>query len=426
MKLTEDAEFIRETVMKHQKWFEESLPMIASENLASPLAREMLISDLHDRYAEGWVHERYYNGNIYVDELEERIMKMARELFGSKFADVRPISGTVANMAVIFGFTKPGDTIITPALSDGAHISSAKFGAVGFRGVSTVNYPFDRKEMITDVDGAKKLILEQRPKLCLFGRSVFLFPEPLKELQPTLEEVGCTVWYDAAHVLGLIAGKQFQDPLREGAHIISGSTHKTLPGPQHGIILANPKNDKMERKLKRGVFPGVTSNHHLHAMAALGIALAEHKEFGEAYAKQTIRNAQALGEALYERGIPVLCEHKGFTASHTIAVDVSSFGGGELVANNMEKANMITNKNLLPEDTSPKHPSGIRLGTQELTRVGIKEKNMAEVAELIARVVKGEDPLKVKEDVKELKKDFTKIHYCFASGEEAYRYYKLV
>ncbi len=426
MKMTEDAEFIRETVMKHQKWFEESLPMIASENLLSPLAREMLISDLHDRYAEGWVHERYYNGNIYVDELEERIMKMARDLFGSKFADVRPISGTVANMAVLFGCTKPGDTIATPALSDGAHISSAKFGAVGFRGVSTVNYPFDRKEMITDVDGAKRLILEQRPKLCLFGRSVFLFPEPLEELRPTLEEVGCTVWYDAAHVLGLIAGKQFQDPLREGAHIISGSTHKTLPGPQHGIIIANPKNDKMERKLKRGVFPGVTSNHHLHAMAALGIALAEHKEFGEAYAKQTIKNARALGQALHERGIPVLCEHKGFTASHTIAVDVSAFDGGELVANNMEKANMITNKNLLPEDTSPKHPSGIRLGAQELTRVGMKETNMSEVAELIARVVKGEDPLKVKEDVKELKKDFTKIHYCFASGEEAYRYYKLV
>jgi len=426
MKMTEDAEFIRNTVMKHQKWFEESLPMIASENLLSPLAREMLISDLHDRYAEGWVHERYYNGNIYVDELEERIMKMARDLFGSKFADVRPISGTVANMAVLFGFTKPGDIIATPALSDGAHISSAKFGAVGFRGVSTVNYPFDRKEMITDVDGAKKLILEQRPKLCLFGRSVFLFPEPLKELRPTLEEVGCTVWYDAAHVLGLIAGKRFQDPLREGAHIISGSTHKTLPGPQHGIIIANPKNDKMERKLKRGVFPGVTSNHHLHAMAALGIALAEHKEFGEAYAKQTIKNAQALGEALHERGIPILCEHKGFTASHTIAVDVSAFEGGELVANNMEKANMITNKNLLPEDTSPKHPSGIRLGAQELTRVGMKETNMPEVAELITRVVKGEDPLKVKEDVKELKKDFTKIHYCFASGEEAYGYYKLV
>ncbi|MCK4266324.1 MAG: serine hydroxymethyltransferase, partial [Thermoplasmata archaeon] len=254
-----------------------------------------------------------------------------------------------------------------------------------------------------------------------------LFPAPIKELQDALQEVGCYVWYDGAHVLGLIAGGKFQDPLREGAEIITGSTHKTFPGPQHGILLANPRSEKMERRLLSGVFPGVTSNHHLHAMAALGISLAEHIEFGAEYADQIIRNAKALGQAMYERGFGVFCEHLGFTESHALAIDVTDQGGGALVSQLMEDANMIANKNMLPWDTKPKNPSGIRLGAQELTRIGMKESHMSEVAELIKRVaIDKEDPEKVKRSVIQLKGDFKKIHYCFHDGHPAYERFKLV
>lgn len=281
--------------------------------------------------------------------------------------------------------------------------------------------------MTIDVDGARKMLLKEKPKVAQFGLSLFLFPVPLKELAPTFQEVGCTVWYDAAHVLGLIAGGQFQDPLHEGANIVSGSTHKTFPGPNHGILLGNNMTEDIEKRLRRAVFPGVTSSHHLHAMAALAVTLAEMEEFGRDYARQIIKNSQALGQAMYELGMDVLCPGLGFTKSHTIAVNVSKHGGGDQVAKDLEAANIITNKNMLPGDESSIRPSGIRIGSQEMTRLGMKESEMKQVASLIHRVaVKKEAPAKVREDVKELKRRFDKVQYCYHSGTPAYQFHELV
>ena len=417
------AQSVRELTRKHSAWFKDCIPLIASENVMSPAAREVLNSDLSNRYAEGLPGKRYYQGNIYVDQIETICEDLAREVFACRFADVRSTSGTVSNMAVLMALTKTRDKMTTVALSDGGHISHAKIGATGMRGIRTFNYPFDEKNMNIDVEGAKRLIREVKPKVALFGQSVFLFPTPLDELKDVFSEVGCSTWYDAAHVLGLIAGRKFQDPLREGIDVISGSTHKTLPGPQHGMILSDLTKQGLETSLRRGVFPGVTSNHHLHSVAALAVTLAETREFGEAYADQVIRNAKALGQGLFERGMEVLCEHLGFTESHTVVVDVEQFQGGAKVAKNLEAANIILNKNLLPWDSDPVRPCGIRIGSQELTRLGMKEKEMAEVAELVARVVvKGQAPEKVKPDVIDLKRQFTKVHYCFFEGEEAYDY----
>ena len=417
------AQSVRELTRKHNSWFKDSIPLIASENVMSPLSREVMNSDLNNRYAEGLPGKRYYQGNIYFDQIEALCEELAREVFRCRFADVRSTSGTVANMAVLMALTKTRDKMTTIALSDGGHISHAKIGATGLRGIKTYNYPFDEKNMNIDVQGAKKLIREVKPKVALFGQSVFLFPTPLDELKEVFSEVGCATWYDAAHVLGLIAGKRFQEPLKEGIDVVSGSTHKTLPGPQHGMIISDIPREGLDVALRRGVFPGVTSNHHLHSVAALAVTLAETTEFGEAYADQIIRNAKALGQALHERGLDVLCEHLGFTESHTIVVDVEEFGGGAKVAKALESANIILNKNLLPWDSDPVRPCGVRIGAQELARLGMKEKEMLEVAEFISRVVvKGESPEKVKEAVIPFKRQFTKIHYCFFEGEEAYEY----
>ena len=417
------AQSVRELTRKHSAWFKDCIPLIASENVMSPAAREVLNSDLSNRYAEGLPGKRYYQGNIYVDQIETICEDLAREVFACRFADVRSTSGTVSNMAVLMALTKTRDKMTTVALSDGGHISHAKIGATGMRGIRTFNYPFDEKNMNIDIQGAKRLIREVKPKVALFGQSVFLFPTPLDEMKDVFSEVGCSTWYDAAHVLGLIAGRKFQDPLREGIDVISGSTHKTLPGPQHGMILSDLTKQGLETSLRRGVFPGVTSNHHLHSVAALAVTLAETREFGEAYADQVIRNAKALGQGLFERGMDVLCEHLGFTESHTVVVDVEQFQGGAKVAKLLEAANIILNKNLLPWDSDPVRPCGIRIGSQELTRLGMKEKEMGEIAELVARVVvKGQAPEKVKPDVIDLKRQFTKVHYCFFEGEEAYDY----
>jgi glycine hydroxymethyltransferase len=419
----EIVQSIRDTTRKHNRWFKDSIPLIASENFTSPVVREVMNSDLHNRYAEGLPGKRYYQGNVYVDEIETLCEELAREVFRCRFADVRAVSGTVANLAVLMAFAKPGDKMTAVGLSDGGHLSHAKIGAAGLRGVRTHHYPFDKKTMNIDPDGARRLIREVRPKLALFGQSVYLFPTPLAELKDAFEEVDCVVWYDAAHVLGLIAGGRFQDPLREGADVISGSTHKTLPGPQHGMIVSDLRKDSFASSLRRGVFPGVTSNHHLHSVAALAVTLAETREFGEAYADQTIRNAKALAQALHERGFDVLCDKLGFTESHTLVVDVEEHHGGAKVAKALEDANIIVNKNLLPWDNDPVRPSGVRIGSQEITRLGMKEKDMTTIAELIERVVaKGEAAPSVAEDVRAFKRDFTKTHYCFFEGEEAYDY----
>ena len=246
------------------------------------------------------------------------------------------------------------------------------------------------------------------------------------ELHDAFQDASCHVWYDGAHVMGLIAGGKFQDPLHEGADVLTGSTHKTLPGPQHGILLSDSEDEKFVKRLQRAVFPGVVSNHHLHAMAALGITLAEFLAFGRDYAAQIVRNAKALAQALHERGIKVLAEKHGFTESHAIALDVAAFGGGAKVAKDLEKANIITNKNLLPWDTSPVKPSGIRLGTQELTRLGMQETQMREIADLFARiVVKDEAADTIAADVAAMRTEFNTVQYCFTTGAEAHRRWRL-
>jgi glycine hydroxymethyltransferase len=281
--------------------------------------------------------------------------------------------------------------------------------------------------MQLDVDETRRILLRERPKTCLFGLSLFLFPFPLVELSDTLQEIGAKGWYDGAHVLGLIGGHKFQDPLHEGCAVLSGSTHKTLPGPQHGILLAETDDAELKKHLTSAAFPGVTSNHHLNAMAALAVSLAEHLQFGRDYARVTVANAQALASALHDRGFDVLCPDKGFTQSHQVAVRVAREGGGEQVAKSLESARFVVNKNLLPGDKSPKNPEGIRLGTQELTRVGMGPSEMDAIAELMHQFLHvGKRASDIAAEVEELKRPFTKLQFCFAAGEAAYRYYDLV
>jgi len=188
--MKEDADYIYEQAKKHTEWFSKSLPMIASENIISPMARDLMLSELQDKYAEGAPGDRYYEGNIYVDNIELKVQELARDLFGVDYADVRPISGTNANQAVLMALGGPDKTITSVDVSDGAHISSAVFGSVGLRGMKPKTYPFDVDEMNIDVEGTKKLIKEEKPDIALFGRSVFMFPPPLEELQEVFEEVG--------------------------------------------------------------------------------------------------------------------------------------------------------------------------------------------------------------------------------------------
>jgi glycine hydroxymethyltransferase len=427
----DEAEFIRKQAKLNNQFFADSLPMIASENVLSPLCKELLISDFHGRYAEGNPGNRYYEGCEFFDQVERKGIELAKKLFNCSYADIRPTAGTTANMAILKALIKPGETATVLDLANGAHISFGKWGAAAVRGINLVSYPFNDEEMNIDIDGAVKLIKKVKPTLALNGRSVFLFPSPIKEIAEAAHEVGAYLVYDAAHVLGLIAGKQFQDPLREGADVMSGSTHKTLPGPQGGMIVSDHKGDTKEdqsflNRLNFGVFPGVTSSYHLHHVAAKAVAYAEHLEFGEAYAKQTILNAQHLAQALHEQGFKVFGESLGFTKSHQILLSVGEKKGRE-AAKTLEQAGIVTNMNTIPGDTDPLNPSGLRLGTPELTRIGMKKEEMKDIALFYDRVLhKKEDPKKVKKDIKEFRSRFQTIHYCFKEGFRGYDYHTLI
>ncbi len=426
-----EVEYIRKQAKLNNELFASSLPMIASENVLSPLCREMLVTDFHGRYAEGTPGKRYYEGCELFDKVEIKAMELAKKLFNCNYADVRPTSGTTANIAVLKALIKPGETACVLDLANGAHISFGKWGGAGVRGINLVSYPFNDQEMNIDIDGAVKLIKKIKPKLCLNGRSVFLFPSPIKELAEAAHDVGAYLIYDAAHVLGLIAGKQFQDPLHEGADLMNGSTHKTLPGPQGGMVLSDHKGNTDEdksflRKAGFGVFPGVTSSYHLHHVAAKAIAFAEHLEFGEKYAKQTIKNAQAFAQALHERGFNVFGEKLGFTKSHQILLSIGP-GKGKEASTKLSSAGIITNMNTIPGDEDPLNPSGLRLGTPELTRIGMKENEMDEVADFYKRVLlDDEKPLKIKKEIKEFRKDYQELHYCFKEGFRGYDYPEIV
>ena len=420
----------------HNKWFENAIPLIASENVPSPAVREAIISDFGNRYAEGWPGERVYAGCVYIDKVEFECMALAKKLFKAEFADVRPISGVVANLVVYSAFSNPGDVMIAPSIPAGGHISHGKkehSGTAGLvHGLEIEFYPFDAEEMTIDVDKSKKKIKElesagRLPKIAMFGGSLFLFPHPVKELADFLKGYNIHVNYDAAHVAGLIAGKQFQDPLREGADTMTMSTHKTLFGPQGGLVLGF---EKFGDAIKKATFPGLTSSHHIHHMAAKAVTFAEALEFGKDYAIQVIKNAKALAESLNNAGFKVLGEKRGFTKSHQIAVDVLKYSDGGRVEADLEKANIIVNRQLIPGDIKAGrnyfHPGGIRLGVSEITRLGMKQSEMEVVGSLIKDVIiDKKDPKKIANKVKSFRKKFQKVHFCFDKKLGAYDYVKL-
>jgi glycine hydroxymethyltransferase len=419
----------------------ECINMIASEGIKSPAVNEMLhlSKDLDSRYAEGendlkgHVKARHYQGQKFMTKIEDYTADLMKSLFGCNWADVRLVSGTHANLATFKGLymaTKNDRMVVLP-LSAGAHITHDYSGLAGsVLGLETINHAYDIEELNIDAEKSATIIDAARPGIVTFGGSVFPFPHPVKELAKVAKDNGAYVAYDGAHVLGLIAGGQFQDPFKEGVDFITASTHKTFPGPQGGVILANCEDDRMKKAIKKvqyAVFPLSASSTHLGRLPALGLAALEMKLYGKELAKQTVNNAQTAGKCLYENGVKVLGQKNGFTRSHQIVVDVREYGGGEKLAFALEDANIILNKNLLPYDNQHDrgNPSGLRIGFQDLTRRGFKPEDIEYLCSLILDVVKGKrSPMEVQKDVIKLRQNFNEIKYCFQSVAEAKEYLK--
>ncbi|MFZ1041836.1 MAG: serine hydroxymethyltransferase [Anaerolineales bacterium] len=411
------AQAVVDAVKRNEEWRgEQCINLLAPEAPTSPMVRALLSSEIGTRAAEGNIGRvnRWFAGTQYIDEVEALCVELLKLAFRCNYADHRLMGSMLGNMAVYHALTQPGDVIMSAPQPFGGHSSNRYDGPAGMRGLKIFDVPFNMNELEVDLDGFVKTAREHKPKLVVMGMSMTLFPLPVREMSQIVSEWGGKFIFDGAHQAGLIAGGQFQDPLNEGAIILTGSAGKTFSGPQSGMIMWNDPD--LTKPITDTIFPVLAATHQVNRVAALAVSAAEMIEFGKFYMAQIVKNSKALGQALDEHGIPILCAHKGYSQSHQIIARVKKFGGGLEVAHRLAKANIITNKNLVPEDKPEEwdHPSGLRIGTIEVTRLGMNEKDMETIAYFIARVlIEKEDPEAVGKDVMDFRHPYQTLYYNF-------------
>jgi glycine hydroxymethyltransferase len=411
------AQAVIDAVRKNEEWRgQQCINLLAPEAPTSPTVRALLSSEIGTRAAEGNIGRvnRWFAGTQHIDEVEALCVELLKVAFRCNYADHRLMGSMLGNMAVYHALAEPGDVIMSAPQPFGGHSSNRQDGPAGMRGLKIVDVPFHGDELEVDLDGFAKTAREHKPRLVVMGMSMTLFPLPVREMSQVISEWGGKFIYDGAHQAGLIAGGQFQDPLNDGAVILTGSAGKTFSGPQSGMILWN--DPKLTKPITDTIFPVLAATHQVNRVAALAVSAAEMIEYGKFYMAQIVRNSKALGKALDERGIPVLCAHKGYSQSHQIIARVKQFGGGLDVAHRLAQANIITNKNLVPEDKPQDwdHPSGLRIGTIEVTRLGMNENDMETIADFIARVlIQGEDPVAVGKAVIDFRLPKQTLYYNF-------------
>ncbi len=416
----EMGQLVVEAVERNAEWRgRQCINLLAPEAPTSPGVRALLASEIGTRAAEGHIGpvNRWFAGTRHIDEVEALCVELLKRHFRCAYADHRLCASMIGNAAVYGAMTDPGDVIMSVAQPLGGHSSNRPDGPAGMRGLKIVDIPVDPHELVVDLDAFRIAAPLVRPKLVALGLSMTLFPQPVAEMKQVLADWGGRLFFDGAHQLGLIGGGRFQDPLREGADVMTGSAGKTFSGPQSGILLWDDPD--LTEPLTTAVFPVWAATHQVNRVAALALAAAEAIAFGAALMAQIVRNAKALGRALQARGIPMLGAHKDFTETHQVIADLRDFGRGLKVAQTLERANIITNKNLIPADRPEDwdYPGGLRIGTIEVTRLGMFEQEMETIADFIARiVVEGEAPEAVLPEVLAFREPFQTLYYDFDAG----------
>ena len=391
---------LENAIRQHESWrMGECLNMIASENFSSPQSRGMLITDFANRYT---APDKFYRGARFLDEVQALAEEVARKVYNAKFADVRPTSGHAADMALMLTLVNRGDKMVSVGLEYGGYPGISHVGLGKLLGLKNLYFAFDEQAFNIDVKGTKRMLELEQPQLVVFGSSFLPFPQPVREVTSALKRDTVCV-YDGSHVMGLLAGGEFQDPLREGCSLLLGSTHKSLPGPQGGLILGN--NEEIFERVSSKIHPGIIDNVHWNRVAALAVSLLEMMQFGKAYAQAVVKNSQALGKGLASRGIPVKGASQGYSKSHQVLLEVDK-SKGELYGKRLEEANIIID-------------NGGRVGTSEATRMGMGPAEMDQIAELMAFTIQGRKPADfVQKKVRSLIRDFKTPRYVLKSVAE--------
>jgi glycine hydroxymethyltransferase len=411
---------VLDAVKRNEQWRgQQCINLLAPEAPTSPTVRALLSSEVGIRAAEGHIGalNRWFVGTQYIDEIEALCIELLKQVFRVGYADHRLMGSMLGNLTVYTAFTQPGDVIMSIPQPVGGHSSNRPDGPAGVRGLKVIDIPFDPVELAVDLDLFRKVAPLVRPRVVSLGASMTLFPFPVREMSEVVNDWGGQIFFDGAHQLGLIAAGLFQDPIREGAAVLTGSAGKTFSGPQSGVIVWD--NPELTEPITHAIFPVLVATHQVNRVAALAASAAEMLAFGRLYMNQIVQNAKALGAALHRRGIPILGPHKGFTETQQVIADVRSFGGGLEVAQRLARANLITNKNLIPSDTPENwdRPGGLRMGTIEITRLGMREAEMEQIAGFIARIlVEKAAPEDVLEDVIDFRQPYQTLYYCFDNG----------
>ncbi len=386
MKLSQSDPQIFQLIQKEEKRQASTLELIASENHVSPAVMEAAGSCLTNKYAEGYPAARYYQGCGNYDEIETLAIERAKEMFSCKFANVQPHSGASANLAAFWAMMQPGDTFISLNLASGGHLSHGMKLNASAKFYQPAHYELDPKTELIDFDSVRAKARELKPKMILCGYSAYPRIIDFKKFREIADEVGALLMADIAHIAGLVVGGEHPSPFPY-AHVVTTTTHKTLRGPRGGLILTN--DEELAKQINRAVFPGLQGGPLMHIIAAKAVAFGEAlKPEYKAYIQQVVKNAKALAEALKARGYRLV---SGGTDNHLMLLDLRAkdpdLTGAE-VALALEKGGIVANMNGIPNDPRPpKVTSGIRLGTPAITTRGLKEADMATVADIIDRVI---------------------------------------
>ena len=382
--IQQQDEEVYKAVMGEEERQAKGLELIPSENYVSRAVREAVGSVFTNKYSEGYPFKRYYGGQMFTDIVETIAIERAKKLFGAKFANVQPLSGAPANLAVYHALMKPGDTILGMELSHGGHLTHGHPMTVSAKIFNFVRYKMkDPETGEIDYDALRETALKEKPKVILAGFSAYSRELDYKKFADIAHEVGATTVADMAHIAGLIAGGVARNPFDDGFDVITTTTHKTLRGPRGGMVLVR-ENEEIAQRVAKAVFPGLQGGPHMNNIAAKAVAFGEalHPNF-KVYAAQILKNAKAMEEVFRREGV---CMIGGGTSNHLLLVDAfSSFGiAGQEAEVLLDEVGLTLNKNMIADDTrKPMDPSGIRFGTPAMTTRGMKEEEAAEVAELM-------------------------------------------
>lgn len=378
-------------------------------NVMNPRAEALLSSGIGTRPSLGYPGDKYEMGLEAIEQIEVICAELCAEVFQAKYAEIRVPSGAIANLYAFMALCQPGDDIIVPPASIGGHVTHHQAGCAGLFGLNIHHAPVLADGYTVDVDGLAKLAQQVRPKLITVGGSLNLAPHPVQQIAEIAKGVGARTLFDAAHQCGIIAGRAWDNPLSQGADIMTMSTYKSLGGPPAGLIVTNDAG--IAETLDHIAFPGMTANFDAAKSAALAIAMLDWRDHGQAYAKAMVDTAQALAAEMQNLGMPVFETATGPTSSHQFAIRAAGYGGGQAASKTLRQAGFLACGIGLPIEAVEDDMNGLRIGTPELVRWGMTTDHMPRLAQLINDALRANDPAGMAADVAKWRSEFDNLHY---------------